>query len=155
AALAGAPELVKPIGQFNVYMEQANADRAKEIYARTPIGTARTRDMTQEELARYDGALRTRPADGLFFSGTGQISDPQGARDALLVKFAALGGEIATESVVRVVASGRAELASGKSRDADAVLVACGAWSSPLMKRLGLNAPLIGERGYSMQSTEH
>src|SRR5262249_14446678 len=129
--------------------------KAREAYANTPIGAATVRDMTEAELARYDGVLKTRPASGLHFDGTGQVSDPQGARDAILRKFAALGGEIVADMVVAIDPSGRAQLKSGGARNADAVLVACGAWSAPLMRCVGAHAPLIGERGYSMQSVEH
>ena len=34
-------------------------------------------------------------------------------------------------------------------------MIAAGAWSGPLMRQLGINVPLIGERGYSIQSAEH
>jgi glycine/D-amino acid oxidase-like deaminating enzyme len=49
----------------------------------------------------------------------------------------------------------RAVLNNGAAREADAVLITCGAWSGHLMRQLGVTAPLIGERGYSMQSVEH
>lgn len=39
--------------------------------------------------------------------------------------------------------------------DADRVVVAAGAWSAPLLAPLGLTIPLIGERGYSVQSAQH
>src|SRR5262249_46083042 len=131
------------------------ADRARETWARTPIGAAHFRDMTEAELARYGGVLRARPAGGLYFSGTGQISDPQDAREAILARFSKSGGEVVADSALRVEPDGRIALASGATRGADAVLVAAGAWSKPLMRQLGVAAPLIGERGYSMHSVEH
>ncbi|HCK84513.1 MAG TPA: FAD-dependent oxidoreductase, partial [Hyphomonadaceae bacterium] len=51
-------------------------------------------------------------------------------------------------------ADGRVALASGTERKADGVLIAAGAWSGALMAQLGQRAPLIGERGYSLQSAE-
>jgi D-amino-acid dehydrogenase len=48
----------------------------------------------------------------------------------------------------------RATLASGGSREADALLVAAGAWSGRVMAMLGVHAPVIGERGYHLQSAE-
>lgn len=154
-AFADMPGMVRPYGQSNVYMSKAAGDKAREAYAKTPIGTATFRDMTDAELARYDGILKTRPASGLHFDGTGQVSDPQGARVAMLKKFAAFGGEIVADTVVAIDPGGRAQLLSGGARDADALLVACGAWSGGLMRCVGAHAPLIGERGYSMQSVEH
>ncbi len=90
-----------------------------------------------------------------MFSGTGQVSDPQAARDAILAVFQALGGEIVYGSAARVDASGGVTLSDGKGLAADGVLIAAGAWSGALMDQLGQCAPLIGERGYSVQSAAH
>ena len=111
--------------------------------------------MTDAELARYAAVLKAAPASGLHFDGTGQVSDPQGARDGVLKKFKALGGEIVADKVVAIDPSGRAQLQRGGTREAEALLVACGAWSGALMRCVGAHAPLIGEGGYSMQSVEH
>jgi glycine/D-amino acid oxidase-like deaminating enzyme len=154
AALAAA-EIVRDHGHVVVWMSGARAEAGLKVWARTPVGGVRLREWSGDELARYDDVLRARPAAGLFFEGSGQVRDPQHARDAMLAKFASLGGEIATDSVVRVSADARVTLASGGTREADAVLIAAGAWSRPLMAQLGVNAPLIGERGYSVQSAEH
>ena len=154
-ALADMPGMVCPHGQANVYMSAKSGDKARDLWARTPIGACSYREMSEGELARYDGVLRQRPANGLHFDGTGQVSDPQGARDGVLAKFAALGGEIVADSAETLSANCVVGLKSGQRRHADALLIACGAWSAPLMRQLSAEAPLIGERGYSMQSAEH
>ena len=154
-SLAAMPGMVRPHGQSNLYMSKAAGDKAREVYARTPIGSTKVRDMTDAELARYASVLKTPPASGLHFDGTGQVSDPQGARDGILQKFSALGGEIVADKVSAIDPGGRVELKSGAMREADALLIACGAWSGALMRCVGVHAPLIGERGYSMQSLEH
>ena len=154
-ALADMPGMVRPHGQANLYMSKSATDKAREAYAKTPIGTATFREMTDAELGRYARVLRAQPAGGLHFDGTGQVSDPQGARDGILRKFAALGGEIVADTVIAIDPSGRAQLKGGGSRDGDALLVASGAWSGALMRCVGAHAPLIGERGYSVQGVEH
>src|SRR6185295_920148 len=108
------PGMVRPHGQANVYMSADAGDKARELWARTPIGTCSFRDMNADELARYDGVLRQRPASGLHFDGTGQVSDPQGARDGVLAKFVALGGAIVADSVETLNASAGVRLGSGK-----------------------------------------
>jgi glycine/D-amino acid oxidase-like deaminating enzyme len=153
--LADMPGMVRPHGQANVYMSAEAGDKARELWARTPIGVCSYRDMSRDELARYDGVLRERPASGLHFDGTGQVGDPQGARDGILAKFAVLGGEAVADSVDTLDTSANVRLGSGSQLKADALLVACGAWSAPIMRQLGVTAPLIGERGYSVQSIEH
>jgi D-hydroxyproline dehydrogenase len=155
AALAGAPEIVRDHGHVVVWMNPARAALGLKGWAQTPVGSVRLREWSAEELARYDGVLRARPAAGLFFEGAGQVRDPQHARDAMLAAFEAAGGEIVRGSAARVTTQARVTLASGAAREADALLIAAGAWSRPLMAQLGVDAPLIGERGYSVQSSEH
>lgn len=155
AALAGAPDIVREHGHVVVWMDAARAEAGLSEWARTPVGSVRLRAWSADELARYDGVLRARPAAGLFFEGAGQVRDPQHARDAMLAAFETEGGEIVRGSAANVSANARVTLASGPTRDADAVLIAAGAWSRPLMAQLGVDAPLIGERGYSVQSAEH
>ncbi len=156
ADLAGAPELVLPHGHVTAWMTPRAAEAGLAMCARTDWGTATYREMSANELARYEGVLRRAPHAGVMFDGTGQVSDPQGARDALLSSFAVRGGEVVRARVVDIDAGGRprAQLSPGGVREAEAVLVTAGAWSGPLMKRLGAKAPLIGERGYHLHSTE-
>ncbi|MGX1803093.1 NAD(P)/FAD-dependent oxidoreductase, partial [Brevundimonas naejangsanensis] len=121
-------------------------------------GGARFRVMEAEELAAYDAVLRQRPAGGIRFTGTGQVSEPQAVRDALLAAFSAKGGQTihADATAVRPAAdAAEVALSDGTVIDADRVVVAAGAWSERLMTPLGVRAPLVGERGYSVQSAQH
>jgi D-amino-acid dehydrogenase len=155
AALAGAPEIVRDHGHVVVWMNAARAELGLKAWATTSVGGVRLREWGADDLARYDGVLRARPAAGLFFDGAGQVRDPQHARDAMLAAFTMKGGEIVTGSAARVSAEARVTLTSGATHEADALLISAGAWSRPLMAQLGVHAPLIGERGYSVQSAEH
>jgi D-amino-acid dehydrogenase len=103
-------------------------------------------------------ALKRPPAAGIVFTGTGQVSEPQAVRDALREAFMARGGNFVMGTVTSVTtneSSVTALLDSGGALTAEAALIAAGAWSRPLMKGLGIDVPLIGERGYSLQSAEH
>ena len=155
AALARAPEIVVPHGHATVWMSPAGADAGLSACARTSWGSATWREMSADDLTRYEGVLRRPPSAGVLFSGGGQVSDPQAARDALLLAFTALGGAIVEGAAERVRGDARVVLASGHAIDADAVLIAAGAWSAPLMQAFDVAAPLIGERGYSLTSAEH
>ena len=154
AELAGAPEIVIPHGHATAWMTRAGADRALSAMAQAQFGSASYRELTEAELERYAGVLNRVPVAAVQFSGTGQVSDPQAARDAILASFAARGGELIVGSAARVDANARVTLADGTTREADAVLVSAGPWSRGLMAQLGMRAPLIGERGYHLQSAE-
>lgn len=155
ADLAGAPEIVLPHGHLSVWMTPAGAEQGLKAWSRMQLGTATAREMTIAELARFEGVLLRPPAAGMKVEGTGQVRDPQGARDAILSSFQARGGEIVYDRARSVDPSGRVRLERGGDIEANSVLVACGAWSGRLMQTLGLTVPLIGERGYSVQSGEH
>ena len=159
AALAQAPEgLIRATGHSVVWSTPEAARRGLAGWSVARTGGARFRVMETEELAAYDAVLRRRPAGGIRFSGTGQVSEPQVVRDALLAAFAARGGQTvhADASAVRPVADAvEVALSDGTALDADRVVLAAGAWSGRLMAPLGVRVPLIGERGYSVQSAQH
>jgi len=154
AAAIGKPDLVIPHGHVTAWMSEAAAERGRGAFAAAPAGPAKVREMRADELARYGAVLRAAPAAGVLFEGTGQVSEPQAVRDAIAEAFRASGGEVLADSVRRVEPNGRVVLASGSERQADAVLIAAGAWSGALMRQFGVNAPVIGERGYHVQSAE-
>ena len=81
----------------------------------------------------------------------GFIRDPGAYVAALADVFEGLGGRIATGEVVDFdLASGRiAAVVTRQGRMAcDAVVLATGVWSKPLMRKLGISVPLESERGY-------
>ncbi len=158
AALAEAPDLVRADGHAVVWMSPENARRGLAAWAKANTGTTRFREMTSAELDVYRGAMRSAPAAGLRFTGSGQFKEPQAARDGVLAAFRARGGVEVRGSVVdlRVYDGGVAvTLDTGVVRHADEVLIAAGAWSGRVMRCVGLEPPLIAERGYSVQSATH
>lgn len=154
AELAGKPELVIPHGHATAWVTREGADRALAAMAKATWGTASYRELSAAELERYAGVLKRPPVAAVQFSGTGQVSDPQGAREAILASFVERGGEIVDGSAARVETNARVTLADGSVREAEGVLVSAGPWSRRLMEQLGVRAPLIGERGYHLQSAE-
>lgn len=156
ADLVGQPDLVIPHGHVTAWMSERGAERGLKAFAKTHWGATTYRDMNASELERYRGVLKQLPQAAVLFSGTGQVSDPQAARDAMRASLVERGGECVTDTVIGASAGppARVTLKSGATRDADALLVAAGAWSGRVMAMLGVFAPLIGERGYHLQSAE-
>ena len=157
AALSGAPDIVGRDGHAVVWMSEKAADNGLRAWERTPTGSAAFQPMTVGELAVYAGVMKRPPVAGIRFSGTAQVSEPQAARDALLAAFEALGGERVQARVAGLATGERviAQLAGGGTCEADGALIAAGAWAGELMRGLGADAPVIAERGYSVQSAEH
>ncbi|WP_312137462.1 FAD-binding oxidoreductase [Brevundimonas sp.] len=159
SALAQAPQdMIRPDGHAVVWSTPEAARHGLESWQSARTGCARFHPMEASELAAYDDVLAKRPAGGIVFTGTGQVSEPQLVRDALLSAFSRQGGQVVSADAVTVRAKDDAAevvLSDGQVIDSDRVLVAAGAWSKTLMASLGARVPLIGERGYSVQSAEH
>ncbi len=157
AEFSGAPGVVGPDGHAVVWMTERAAERGLRSWEGSPTGSAGCRPMNSADLAPYAAVMTRAPVAGIRFSGTAQVSEPQAARNALMAAFVASGGEVVHARVARlslgpVVA---VHLDGGGLREADSALVAAGAWAGQLMCGLGIAAPVIGERGYSVQSAEH
>jgi D-amino-acid dehydrogenase len=157
AEFSGAPGVVGPDGHAIVWMTERAAEKGLRGWKRSPTGSAGFRQMQAADLAPYAAVMARVPVAGIRFSGTAQVSEPQAARNAIMAAFLAAGGEVVHARVTRlstglVVA---AHLDGGGVREADGALVAAGAWAGRLMRDLGVVAPVIGERGYSVQSAEH
>lgn len=157
-AIAGTPPLVSPCGHNVVWMSDREAQRGLATWRRADTGTATFRELSASELAHIGSALRPPPVAGIRFSGTGQMtSQPQAVRDALTAGFKSRGGCVlqGTAATIETKSGVSIGCVDGKKVDAELVLVAAGAWSDGLMAQLGVRAPLIAERGYHVQSTQH
>ena len=157
AAFSGAPEVVGRDGHAVVWMSPRAAERGLRDWEGAATGSAAFRSMGADDLAAYAPVMARPPVAGIRFSGTAQVSEPQAARDALMTAFRVRGGEMAHASVARLAAGRRvvAHLEGGGVREAEGALVAAGAWAGRLMRDLGVEAPVIAERGYSVQSADH
>ena len=157
AAFSGAPDIVGRDGHAVVWMSEQAARKGLRGWEQSATGSAAFRAMGPDDLAPYAAVMTRAPVAGLRFSGTAQVSEPQAARNALMAAFVARGGEVVQARVARLSSADRvvAYLDGGGVREAEGALVAAGAWAGRLMRGLGVAAPVIGERGYSVQSAEH
>lgn len=157
AAFSAAPVIVGRDGHAVVWMSDAAAEKGLKAWERAATGSAAFQSMSSDDLAPYAAVMTRAPVAGIRFSGTAQVSEPQAARDALLAAFKTHGGEVVHASVALLSSGDRviAHLDGGGVREAEGALVAAGAWAGRLMRDLGVEAPVIGERGYSVQSADH
>ncbi|HWQ85189.1 FAD-binding oxidoreductase [Brevundimonas sp.] len=157
AELSGAPGIIAREGLAVVWMSPQAAERGLCGWERSATGSAAFRRMDGDDLAPYAAVMARPPVAGIRFSGTAQVSEPQAARDALMTAFRAGGGEVVHAGVTHLTGGNRilARLEEGGVREAEGALIAAGAWAGRLMRDLGVKAPVIAERGYSVQSAEH
>ncbi len=111
-------------------------------------------EMDADALAAYDPALADRFGFGVRCPNHGHISDPGEYVKALAAHVEREGGTfIVAEATDIAIDNGNARgvVTSQGLIAADDVVVTTGAWSGPLMTRLGLKVPLESERGYHIE----
>lgn len=158
-SLAKAPsDLVRPAGHNVVWMTPERATAGVTAWDQARKVSTTTRPLEAAELEAYEAVLNRRPSGGLAFTGTGQVSEPIRVVEALRAAFTAKGGQVRTGNVSTITPHDGGvtlTLADGGFIESHAIVVAAGAWSASLMASMGVKAPVIGERGYSVQSAEH
>lgn len=87
----------------------------------------------------------------------GRIADPGAYVGALAAHFIRSGGRFLRSEVTDIVHKGghvRGVRIGGETIACSAVVIATGAWSGALLRRLGLSVPLESERGYHVELIE-
>lgn len=114
-------------------------------------GLARYRSLDATETARLSALLTETPKSAVRFSGTGQVVDPDSLLAGLRQDFETEGGhsiKASVHGIARQATGWQIRLDSGAVLESGMVVVAAGVWSAPLLRGVGLRAPLIAERGY-------
>ncbi len=111
-------------------------------------------ELEGEALAAFDPALVGRFGFAVRCPGHGAVTDPGAYVKALWAHFEGQGGETRIASISDfALENGRAvrALTDKGPVEADQFVLATGAWSGPLAKKLGVTMPLESERGYHIE----
>lgn len=154
----GHPELLVEDGHFVVWESRRSAVRGRASWQRANTGPARVRDATAAEMT-WLGTLTRRPVHGAIrFEGTGQFTDLGMLLGGLRKAIVDSGGSCLSGLATAIGRDSRGhavlETADGSRRAADAIVVAAGVGSRPLLEPVGLRVPLIAERGYHVQGQD-
>lgn len=151
-AAEGALDLLRDDGQLYLYRDDAH-------YAKDAAAWAlRRRHGLRIEVLRGHDAIRALEPEvspaytlGLFLPEQGNSINPLRQAQAVAAGVRRMGGRILRRHVRAIAtAEGRvvgAETDGGRV-EADAVVLAAGAWSARLLRPLGLRVPLETQRGY-------
>lgn len=154
----GHPEFLVEDGHFVVWESRRSAFRGRTSWQRASTGPARLRDATAAEM-KWLGRLTRRPIHGAIrFEGTGQFTDLGALLGGLRRAIVDSGGSCMAGLATAIGHDTRGhavlETADGARHAADALVVAAGAGSRPLLESIGLRVPLIAERGYHVQGRD-
>ncbi|MCK0197551.1 FAD-dependent oxidoreductase [Ancylobacter sp. 6x-1] len=151
-AEAGLADHVRSNGNLELYESEAELAASMagwQARERAGIGFEHVRGA---RLAELQPGLSPRFVAGTFTPGWKSVADPYLFALALFDAVMQRGGAIARGEVVAVEPAGEGvtlRLADGTTLAARQAVIAGGAWSRPLAKRLGDAIPLETERGYN------
>ena len=151
-----AEDLIKTIPALNLY-------RDEQAYKADGYGweirrkhNARSTILQGSDLADYDPCLSTEFSFGVLMDDYGYVIDPGRMVKGLAAAFEAAGGKIIKAEVNDIkIVDGRPEhlVLTGETIRFDQMVIAAGAWSVKLTKKLGSVLPLETERGYHLTLT--
>ena len=107
----------------------------------------------QQELQRLEPALSRNFKAAVLIKGQARASAPGRLGQVLAEKAAAQGAEIIRAEVTSLTkdADGWTLATHGSTLKAQKIILAAGVWSAAILKPLGLNIPLVAERGYHVE----
>lgn len=149
-----AERYMKHSDYLHVYpSRQAFEKDAAGWETRTELGYGYT-ELDAAGLAEYDPALTNRFGYGVLCPESGQITDPGEYTRALGQHFIDQGGRLEIAAVEEIITeNGRAVgiRTSAGEMQASRIVVASGAWSGDMVRKLGLKVPMESERGYHVE----
>ncbi len=155
----GMPALVRETGHFVVWETPASAAAGLAAWRSADIGTTRFHECDASEMQLLAGLMKLAPAGAIRFENTAQIADLPKLADALRTSITARNGRIvnaqrASRRPSRTIGqrdTGRRQL----DRELTSPWSPAGVRSRELMEPYCKSVPLIAERGYHLQMTEH
>ena len=113
--------------------------------------------LNADGLHDLEPALAPGFAKGVYVPAAAHTVDPYRLVTGLAEHFEREGGSFIRARVNHIVTRSKdraAVDAGGEIRDYDAVVVAAGVWSKPLVAGLGYRVPLVAQRGYHVTFTD-
>lgn len=150
---AAAEDLLVRRGWIGAYTTRAALEdyrRLAELQRRRGVEVA---EISVAEMRQMEPALSPGLAGGFYYPQVAHTLDPYRVVLAVAELVQREGGRILRRDVTGFrVADGKVEAVetTEDSLPCDAVVVAAGAWSKDLAKRLGVKVPLDTERGYHL-----
>jgi D-amino-acid dehydrogenase len=152
---AGQPDMLRRTGWLGVYETKRGFDAYRSSLDLQQRRGVRAEVVPAEELRQLEPALgdTARFHAGIYYPDVGYAADNYQLVRALARAFRERGGRILREEVrdFDVGAHGPDQVVTDRNRHpCDRLVVAAGAWSRDLTRKLGSDPPLDTERGYAL-----
>ncbi len=150
-AEAKAEDLVRPAGMLFAFARADGPERAGLLVELGRRHGVRIERLSGDEARRLNPALGPIVQAGLLFPDNRHTVSPIALTRRLFDRFVSLGGVFHRAEVSELsgaVGAGARVVAGGQSLQGAFTVLAAGAWSPVLARRLGVMLPIIAERGY-------
>ncbi|HZT19536.1 MAG TPA: FAD-binding oxidoreductase [Dongiaceae bacterium] len=148
---AGIADMIRDTGWLCVYLSEASfAEAAAELALQRRRGV-KLEVLDRTQIRQLEPSLAPIFERAVFYPENSMTVNNFRLVQRLADDFAGRGGQLLREKVaeISVGPEGPREVATDKARHkVDAVVIAAGAWSRGLARRLGHRVPLDTERGY-------
>lgn len=157
AAGTGAERYLHPCDYLYVYKDRTAFEKDSLGWAIRAAHGFKWRELEGDRLRAVLPQLSAMQKFAVALADHGRISDPGGYVKALAADFLAKGGKFikgALEDVVLKDGALRSVRIDGRETTCDAVVLATGAWSQSLLRKLGFKRFMESERGYHLELLE-
>lgn len=146
--------LLKRVGAFYVYADEAKAASARLGYEYAVRRGAIIEDLDGDALREIEPAMPMHIRRGFHLPGEAFVLSPLRLTQTVVQRFVEAGGKVLQEEMrdFEVAPSGAPDvMTTGGRLESDTVVVAAGAWSPTIAAKLGVDIPILAERGYHIE----
>ena len=157
AAGTGAEKWIRPSDYLYAYRNRAQFDADAFGWGVRADNGFTWETLEGAALSDFDPCFSPDIGFGVKMENHGRIADPGRYVKDLASHAVAQGAKLiigAASDILREHGFVTGVRVDGENISCDAVVLATGAWSGPLAKRLGVEAPLESERGYHLELVE-
>lgn len=143
-----ATDLMRDTGALHVFGSVQSRALAQGAYAlRRELGVP-CEDLTGDEARQMDPALGPRVQAAVHIPSMGLVTDTHALAHRIAARIRTDGGRIDVAEVTGIGAQG--VRVAGAWRRSDLTVLAAGAWSDRWAGALGIDVPVVSERGYHL-----
>jgi len=148
---AGLQYLFHRTGQLFIYRSEAGFEKDRLGIELKRATGARVDILSRDEIYQLEPSLARTFVKAHYIESHGHCKNPGLLVKGLAEQFVRDGGAIIKERVRSIEVAdnaARAVVTDAGRHEADAIVVAAGVWSKPLVRQLGFDVPLESHRGY-------
>lgn len=144
----GATDLVRRTGALHVFGSVESRKKSQNAYdLRRRLGVA-CEDLSGDEARAMEPALGPQVQAAVHVPSMGFVTDTRALAQRMAARIQADGGRIDIAEVTQLSTQG--VYVGGAWRRSDLTVLAAGAWSARWAEALGVEVPVVSERGYHL-----